>query len=198
MADHYFTEKPTSDITTEEFEISVRGTRLFFTTPSGVFSYGRADKASSLLVECAEVPEKAKVLDFGCAWGFIGIAIKKSIPSVDMTMIDVNERALKFAERNARRNRVDVKIIKSDLFQSVKGKFDEIIVNPPMKAGREICYKIIEDSVKYLEKNGTLQLVALHNRGGAMLEKKMNDVFGNVETIAKKSGFRVYLSRLQI
>jgi len=196
MSDHYFSEKPTSEITTEQFDITVRGVRLIFTTPSGVFSHGRADKASILLVENAEISENARVLDLGCAWGFVGIALKKSVPTTSVMMVDINERALSFAEKNAKRNHVDVKIFKSDLFRTVKGKFDTIIVNPPMKAGRETCYKIIEDSLKFIEKNGTLQLVALHNRGGAMLEKKMNEVFGNVETIAKKSGFRVYLSRL--
>jgi 16S rRNA G1207 methylase RsmC len=39
-----------------------------------------------------------------------------------------------------------------------------------------------------------LQLVARHQKGGKMLEKKMQEVFGNTETLAKKGGFRVYLS----
>jgi 16S rRNA G1207 methylase RsmC len=63
-----------------------------------------------------------------------------------------------------------------------------------MAAGRKICYKIIEEAKKHLKKNGTLQLVARHQKGGKMLEKKMQEAFGNVEAIAKKSGFRVYLS----
>jgi 16S rRNA G1207 methylase RsmC len=56
-------------------------------------------------------------------------------------------------------------------------------------------YKIIEEAFLHLNKNGFLQLVATHNKGGAMLEKKMKEVFGNVETLTKKSGFRVYCSR---
>lgn len=85
--------------------------------------------------------------------------------------------------------------MKSNLYNAIREQsFDTIITNPPMKAGREICYQIIEQAKHHLNPNGTLQLVAFHKRGGAMLEKKMQEVFGNVETVAKKSGFRVYVS----
>ena len=39
-----------------------------------------------------------------------------------------------------------------------------------------------------------LQIVARHNKGGKTLMEKMDEVFGNVKDIAKKSGFRVYIS----
>ena len=75
-----------------------------------------------------------------------------------------------------------------------KNDFDVILSNPPQTAGKELCFKLIEESKNYLKYNGSLQLVARHKKGGNTLSKKMEEVFGNVKVIAKKSGYFVYLS----
>lgn len=194
--EHYFTEKPTSALEIKKVYVQVHHHSFEFMTASGVFSFGRVDTGSILLAENALIKPQWKVLDVGCGWGFVGIVIKKIFPSTDVTLTDINERALKMAKQNAKLNNVKVTLLQGNLYEPVKGmKFDAILTNPPMKAGRELCYQIIEQARGHLEKGGLLQLVALHNRGGAMLEKKMKDIFGNVETIARKSGFRVYMSK---
>ena len=73
--------------------------------------------------------------------------------------------------------------------KKVPGTFDTIICNPPHKAGRKLCFQIITESFDHLDKNATLQLVARHQKGGKELAKKMNEIFGNVQDGAKKSGF---------
>ena len=73
--------------------------------------------------------------------------------------------------------------------------FDTVLSNPPMAAGREVCFRIIKESYAHLSNGGTLQIVARHNKGGKTLSEKMKEVFGNVETTANAGGFRVYLSR---
>jgi len=191
--EHYSSKKPQSELIEKSFETIVRRQRFRFVTPSGVFSFGHIDKGSLLLVDSVSL-DKEKVLDFGCGWGFVGVVVKKVFSGIVVTMTDVNERALLYAEKNARGNRVSVQVVQSDLFSKLK-EFDAILVNPPMHAGREVCYSIIEEALKHLSSGGKLYLVAMHNKGGAMLEKKMHDVFGNVETVGKKGGFRVYVSR---
>lgn len=84
---------------------------------------------------------------------------------------------------------------KSDLYLEIEEKFDVILTNPPQTAGREVCYKIIEEGFNHLNENGTLQLVARHNKGGETLQKKMNEIFGNAEKIGKDHGFTVYMAR---
>ena len=194
--EHYFTRKPTSEKVVNEITTYIKNHKFIFRTSSGMFSKERVDKGSELLIENAVIEDGWKVLDLGCGWGSIGIAIKKVFPSTEVTMIDINERAISLAKRNAKINNVKADIKQGNLYENITDKFDAIIVNPPMKAGRETCYAIIEKAKERLNENGLLQLVALHNKGGAMLEKKMKEVFGNVETVAKKSGFRVYISKL--
>jgi len=193
---HYFEAKQKSKFVPKEIKAILRGREFTFTTASGVFSIEHVDKGTKILVDYCEVPAEVKVLDLGCGYGVVGIAIKKCLPKTDVTMVDVNERAISLAKKNAEKNNVDVKILQGDLYEPIKDeKFDVILVNPPYVAGREVCYKIIEESIKHLNKKGTLQLVARHNKGGAMLEKKMKEVFGNVNTLAKKAGYRVYESK---
>ena len=197
MSEHYYTKNPTSQFKTETITFETSGHKLKFITPSGVFSYGRVDPASLLLLTSSHISKEAHILDFGCGWGFIGITIKKLFKNSDVTMVDINERALQLAKKNAKLNRTKVAILQSNLYEAIPQQFGTILTNPPMKAGRELCYQIIEQSKSHLKKEGTLHLVALHNRGGSMLEKKMKEVFGNVQAIARKSGFRVYQSQNQ-
>ena len=194
MSEHYFTERPSSELVIEEVRVLARGHAFVFRTASGVFSFGRVDAGSLLLAGSAIVKPHDAVLDLGCGWGLVGIVIREAFPSAAVTLTDVNERAVMLAKQNAKRNKASAHVLQGSLYEPVKGtQFDAILVNPPMKAGRELCYTIIGQAPEHLKPGGTLQLVALHNRGGKMLEKKMKEVFGNVETVAKKGGFRVYI-----
>ena len=106
-----------------------------------------------------------------------------------------NEKAVKLAKENIKLNDVKAKLLQGDLYEPVKGKkFDTILVNPPFKAGRKLCFQIIEQAKEHLKKKGALQLVAVHNKGGKVLKEKMEEVFGNAEDLEKKSGYRVYIS----
>ena len=86
-------------------------------------------------------------------------------------------------------------IIQSDGFENIKNEFDTILLNPPQTTGKQLCFKLIEDSKKHLKNKGYLQIVARHNKGGIELSKKMLEVFNNVKDIAKASGYRIYISQ---
>jgi 16S rRNA G1207 methylase RsmC len=196
MVEHYFTQKPTSPLKTTTVSFSYRGKDMKFLCASGVFSSEKIDSATALLLDNAKIEEGRDVLDLGCGIGVIGISIKKTFPSCAVVLSDVNQRALEIAKRNAKTNHVDVVVAESDLYTAFSEKqFHVIITNPPHHAGRELLYKLITDAPSYLKPDGLLQLVASHNKGGAMLERKMKEIFGNVSTLAKKGGFRVYCSR---
>ena len=196
MAEHYFSKKPTSKVVTTLVSFSFAGKKLQFTCVSGVFSKAGVDFATSLLLHHAKLEDGWSVLDLGCGVGIIGICVKKAYPGCSVTCSDVNQRALDFAAKNAEANKVKVEIVDSDLFEKFsKRKFDTIISNPPHHAGRDVVFQLIEESVDYLNKDGYLQLVAKHSKGGKMIQQKMEEVFGNCEALIKKGGSRVYCSR---
>jgi 16S rRNA G1207 methylase RsmC len=112
-------------------------------------------------------------------------------------MIDVNERALRLAKQNCEENDVECEVLKSNIFSNPEfkdKKFEVILTNPPFSAGKNVCIDMIKQSFEHLNTNGLLQLVAPHNKGGESLKKVMLEVFGNVGELAKKRGYRVYIS----
>jgi len=196
--EHYYSEKQSSVFLPKKIKVFAREKNFEFYTASGVFSKDRLDKGSELLLNNCIIKENFKILDLGCGYGVIGIVLKKIFPKTEVVMSDINERTIALSRINAKLNNVEVEVIKSNIYDKITGKFDTIIVNPPQKAGKEICFAMIEKSKTYLKDKGLLQVVALHNKGGRTFEKKMKETFGNAREIAKKSGFMVYVSENKI
>lgn len=196
MTEHYYSEKQTSRLRIKEISAKLRGNSLRFCTGSGVFSIKKIDKGTSLLIENCIIKPDWKILDIGCGYGPIGISIAKAFPQASILMTDINPRAVKLSKINIALNSIsNIEVNQSNLYDNIKGQFDTIITNPPQLAGKKICFEIIEKAKGHLKQGGLLQLVARHNKGGKELEKKMKEVFGNIEETAKKSGYRVYLSK---
>ena len=99
---HYFSEKPIAKSDIKIVEDILRGKRLKFKTDAGVFSYGKVDKGTKILVENVIVDKDDDILDLGCGYGVIGIALADEVKSV--TMADINRRAIKLAKENIKLN----------------------------------------------------------------------------------------------
>lgn len=197
MSEHYYTKNPKSKLFVKEFSENILGYFLTFTSGSGVFSIGQLDNGTKLLIESAKVSneEGFDVLDLGCGYGIVGIALKKRYEKINVVCSDINNRAVNFTIENCKQNKVKLEALQSDVYENLQDrKFDAILVNLPQNAGKDICFKMIEESVNYLKDNGTLQTVSRHQKGGKSYEKKMIEVFGNCEHLGKGSGYRVYCS----
>lgn len=195
--EHYYSENPQSDIKEIEFSYNIKGIELKFTSVSGVFAFSnKVDRATQLLIESYR-PSKAGnfLLDMGCGIGPISLYIKSRYPHMQITAVDINERAVFYTKKNAQSNDFDIEVLKSNLYSELEGRlFGDILSNPPIAAGKAVYSKIISGAKDHLLKNGALWLVAFHNKGGSALKRIMNEVFGNVEDIEKKGGIRVYRS----
>lgn len=195
MVDHYFSEKPSAKGKAVSFSCRIRGMDFSFLSSPSTFSVGKLDLGTKVLAESMNVEDSKTILDIGCGIGILGIVCSKISPRAIIAMSDINESSLLSSKKNAEINKcVNVDIIKSDLYSSINSKFDAIISNPPQKAGKKVCFALIEGAKQHLNPNGTLQIVARHQKGGKELEKKMKEVFGNVSVLARQSGYRVYLS----
>jgi 16S rRNA (guanine1207-N2)-methyltransferase len=196
--EHYFSENPKSAFIKERFETELLGEKVIINSGSGLFSLKKPDFGTELLIKNAKIlDDDSKVLDLGCGYGIIGIALKKHYPSLDVTLIDVNDRAVYLSKKNCDENDTECLVIKSDIFSNPKladKQFDVILTNPPFSAGKKVCLEFIKQSFEHLNKNGLLELVAPHNKGGESLKKIMLEFFGNVDELAKKRGYRVYCS----
>ena len=113
MAEQYFTADPTCESKQVPCSFVYRGHGLNFMTDAGVFSKGELDTGTRLLLDA--LPDVyGDVLDLGCGWGAIGVAVKKKYPAAHVTMVDVNRRALELCRFNAVRNGITAECLESD------------------------------------------------------------------------------------
>ncbi|MFH1456347.1 MAG: methyltransferase [archaeon] len=191
---HYFSSDPQGPFTTFDISYTGRGFDLRLKSSAGVFSSKKVDFGTNVLIKNMVIGENDTVLDLGCGIGIVGV-IAARLTSNNVYMVDINKRAVKLSKLNSRGLK-NVTVLVSDKFSAVENlRFDVILFNPPQTAGKKTCFEMIELSKLHLNENGTLQLVARHNVGGRTLSEKMFEVFGNVETIVKSGGYRVYVSK---
>lgn len=197
MTDHYYTKKPTSRLRIKDFSTNILGYSFQFSTGSGVFSIGKLDNGTKLLIESAQIENKENfdLLDLGCGYGVVGIVLKKLNNNINVICSDVNLRAIDLTIENCKKNKVKLSAIQSNVYEDLSDKkFDAILVNLPQNAGKEICFQMIDESFSFLKKGGSLQAVSRHQKGGKSYEKRMMEVFGNCDYLGKGSGYRVYCS----
>lgn len=194
--EHYFSENPSTAHELRRFEYEVKGHKIFFTTDKGVFSRLNVDKGSDLMINAMPENLSGSLLDMGCGYGAIGLSLAKINPSLHVTMVDINQRAVELAIKNAKANKIDnVTIFKSDGFSEVTGLFDYIVTNPPIRAGKEVVHSILEQSIEHLREGGMLYVVIQKKQGGPSAVDKLMYVYGNCEKIVKSGGYWVLRSR---
>ena len=173
-----------------------KGNVLKYNADNGVFSKDRVDFGTNVLLNALpDIEASSRVLDVGCGYGIIGIAIAKSNPNIDVEMVDVNERAINLTRENINMNKVsNAKAYLSNLYENVSGTFDYIISNPPIRAGKEIVHGVAKNGYEHLNKGGKIYLVIQKKQGAPSLEKCLNEVFGNAQVIDKKNGYFILMS----
>ena len=189
----YYAENPDAAHDIHELRVELLGQKMTFLTDAGVFSKKMVDFGSQLLLKCLEVNQGETVLDVGCGYGPLGLSLAKAY-GVQATMVDINNRALDLARQNAERNKVEAKIFQSNIYEQVEGKFDHVISNPPIRAGKQVVHEIIEKSEDFLETGGDLTIVIQKKQGAPSAKSKMEDVFGNCEIVKKDKGYYILRS----
>ncbi|XEC94632.1 class I SAM-dependent methyltransferase [Paenibacillus tarimensis] len=194
MSEHYYSKRPGTEHDRRMHEEVLRDRRFKFVTDAGVFSKTGVDFGSRLLIEALELPEAARVLDVGCGYGPIGLAVAALIPSGHVTMLDINERAVQLAKENAALNGIhNVEIMQSDLYEAVIGRhFDVIITNPPIRAGKAVVHHIFEKGETLLLPGGSMWVVIQKKQGSPSAFAKLESLFGRVIEVTKDKGYRIF------
>lgn len=197
VADHYFSNDPSSKSDRKRWEYKLRGSQFVFLSDHGVFSKNEVDFGSRLLIEAFQMPDvQGDVLDVGCGYGPIGLSLAKEFQGRTVHMVDVNERALGLAKENAANNRIgNVQIYQSSVYENVSGQYAAILSNPPIRAGKQVVHEILEKAVDYLVPGGELWIVIQKKQGAPSAVKKLEEVFDFVEVVEKKKGYYIIKSK---
>lgn len=185
---YYFTNDDTLKSEEKSVIVKINNQDFTFITDNGVFSKKGLDFGTRTLL--LNLPKlSGQVLDFGCGYGPIGIYIKKN-NDCNVDMVDINQRSINLALKNAKLNEVEVNIFESDIYLSVTGKYNYIISNPPIRIGKEKLYKILFEAQNHLYKNGELWIVINKDQGAKSVLKDLEKAY-ETTLIAKNKGFYV-------
>ncbi|GER67269.1 class I SAM-dependent methyltransferase [Weizmannia acidilactici] len=198
MAEHYYSQHPEVKSNPMDWAFTLRGHSFHFQTDQGVFSKKEVDFGSRVLVERVTLPEAdGPILDLGCGYGPIGLALAKSFPGREVHMVDINERAVELAKKNAANNHIsNASIYKSDIFENIRAdQFALIVTNPPIRAGKQLVYRMFEESFRHLVTNGELWVVIQKKQGAPSARKKLERLFGGVDLIGKEKGYYVFKAK---
>lgn len=190
--DHYFTNNENLKSEIKTLSYSYNNYDFLFMSDNGVFSKSHIDYGSRLLVETflKSYEHQGKILDVGCGYGFMGIVISKVLDT-KVTMIDVNKRAVHLTKRNIDALKVQAEAFISNVYENINEKYDVIITNPPVRAGKDILLKILEGAKEYLNEGGALWYVLRKDQGAKSMEKVLSKHY-KIENMEKSKGFYIF------
>ncbi|EMF0535616.1 class I SAM-dependent methyltransferase [Enterococcus hirae] len=198
MTNHYYSQEPTTEHDFEQWSFELKGKNFQFVTDSGVFSRETVDFGSRVLIDTfnlEELPADGKILDVGCGYGPIGLAIAFASQRF-VEMVDINSRAVELAQGNANRNGIkQVDIHQSNIYEAVHEEtYAAIVSNPPIRAGKKVVHEILTEAYPRLKSGGTLTIVIQKKQGAPSAKSKMAETFGNAEIVHKEKGYYIIKS----
>ncbi len=192
--EQYFTNNPNLKSELRTIIYKHEGETLTFYSDNGVFSKDKLDFGSTLLLDTLFKNinnENLNILDVGCGYGYMGISIAK-ILNAHVTMCDVNKRALHLAEKNCTENGVvDLcQVLESNIYENITDIYDLIITNPPIRAGKNVVYGILDGARDYLKEDGELWMVIRKDQGAKSAIAHLAENY-KCEVVEKSKGFYI-------
>jgi len=194
MTEHYFSRQPTVPSKPVEIEAVLRDRRFRFRTDRGVFSYGRLDEGTRLLVQTMEVGPEDTILDYGCGYGAVGIVAAALAPRGFVWLVDANTRAVELTRANLGLNGIrNARVRRGEDLEAVRGVvFDVVLTNPPIRAGWAVVDAMVGQAHERLGPGGRFYVVGRTDKGIKTLARRVGERFEHVTEVAKRAGYRVY------
>jgi len=193
--EHYYSAEPQVRSQEREVRFTVLGQEYRCTSDSGVFGKSGLDDGTRLLIERARVPQGARVLDLGAGWGPVGVVIGHRY-GAEVWAVERNARAAALCERNLERWGVRHRVVLGDGISAVADeRFDLVLLNPPIRAGKQVYYPWLGASRENLRPGGSLWVVVRTSQGARSLREELARNFPEVEDVAMDKGYRLYCAR---
>ena len=160
----------------------------------GVFSHGRLDEGSRLLLDVLaanRLPSPGRVIDMGCGAGVLSVWLARR--GWQVQAVDVSASAVAASKASLARNDLQGQVTGGDLFSASQGRVDMIVSNPPFHDRRQrttdITRRLIAEAPSHLKSDGEMWLVA--NRELPYVQW-LDEAFRHVQVAGETTRFRVY------
>lgn len=189
---HYFDEDPSVESDVRRIDVTVGSISFSLDTDTGVFSHGRLDAATALLLNGAPPPPATgAMLDLGCGAGPIAMTLAIMRPDSSVWAVDVNRRARELTESNARRLGLANVRVSAPEDVPAELRFATIWSNPPVRIGKTAMRNLLAEWLDRLEGNGSAELVVSKHLGSDSLADWLRNRGHTVERVASRRGFRL-------
>ena len=189
---HYFNEDPEVPSARKRIDVSLPDGSFSIETDTGVFSHGRVDSGTKvLLMEAPALPASGHVLDLGCGAGPIAMTMARRSPESSVWAVDVNERARQLTRDNASALGLTNVTVASPDEVPDSVIFDVIWSNPPIKVGKQELHDLLNRWLARLSPDGYAVFVVNKNLGSDSLAKWLTELGWTVKRISSRQGFRV-------
>jgi 16S rRNA (guanine1207-N2)-methyltransferase len=192
VGEHYFAERPGTASRPATVDLVLPDLHLRLATDRGMFSPDRIDPGTRILLETVPAPPPTgDLLDLGCGYGAIALTLACRSPLARVFGVDVNERALEMARRNASAAGLDtVKFVRAETLDA-ELRFAAIWSNPPIRIGKPALHELLSTWLSRLTPDGTAHLVVQKHLGSDSLQRWLNERGWPTERVASRSAFRV-------
>lgn len=169
------------------------GLHLNLETDAGVFSAGRLDPGTRLLLDTAPAPPPSgDFLDLGCGYGPLALTLAARSPGARVWAVDVNQRALDLCARNAASAGLgNVRCVPAGDGGNLPAAVDLIWSNPPLRTGKQALHTLLAGWLGRLAPGGTAWLVVQRHLGADSLHRWLEDAGWPVTRAAARTGYRV-------
>jgi 16S rRNA (guanine1207-N2)-methyltransferase len=189
---HYFDAQPSVASRPAEVTLSLPEGVVSLRTDRGVFSGGRVDPGTSILLRAIpRPPSGGDLLDLGCGYGPIAVTLARRSPGATVWAVDVNERALDLVRENAAAlGLANVRAAKpSEVPSDVR--FDAIWSNPPIRIGKHALHELLLSWLGRLRVGGHAWLVVQKHLGGDSLAAWLTEQGYPTSRLGSKQAYRV-------
>lgn len=163
---------------------------LTLTTDAGVFSPGRIDPGTKLLLQSLPQIDVGPVLDLGCGYGAIACTVALRHPDLEVHALDVNERARSLCRANATSTGARVSVVGPSDFEQL-GEVGTIVSNPPIRIGKPALHELLSTWFDRLSPTGRAFIVVHKNLGSDSLARWLTTRGHDVERLVSRKGYRV-------
>jgi 16S rRNA (guanine1207-N2)-methyltransferase len=180
----------------QRYELPLADGPLQVISLPGVFSHGRLDRGTALLLQHLDNLPNGHLLDFGCGAGVLGATLKRRYPQSRVSMLDVDAFALESSRLTLAANGLDAEVIGGDGIHAAPLELDAILTNPPFHQGIHTEYQatetLLRQAAQHLKPGGELRLVA---NSFLKYPPLIEEHLGPCVTLGTGAGFHLYQAK---